>query len=258
MYNNFVNSFSAEWLKKRHSLASWLVLAGGMFVPFMLTVIFLFYPVQLKNLHASGHFWPQIFQKAWQLMSFILLPMGIVLAVSLQAQLEFKNNTWKQLHATPLPFSIIYFSRLAVLLVMLLQLFILFNAGIYLSAVIPAILNRNVRFPVYPLNVYYFLKVNSNYFIICLPVLALQNLLSLQFRNYLLPVGVGLSLVVAGLIGLSWKYIYMIPSAYTAVYYLQATGHGKTLHNLQEWSLCYFALFVLLGYWLYIAKKEKD
>lgn len=257
MNNSFINCFSAEWIKKRRSFSEWLVLAGGFFVPFILILVLLFYPKQLISIHASGHFWEAMFQKSWQFMAFMLLPMGIVLAVSLITQLEFKNNGWKQLHTTPATFSNIYFSKLTVLVVMLLQLFLLFNVGIYLSGVIPSLLNSHTRFPTYTLRYGYFLRENTNYFIICLPMLALQYLISLQFKNFLIPVGAGLALTVGGLIALSWKYAYIIPSSYTALYFLQTRDNTTHIHNLQVWSLCYFTLFSLLGYWLYISKKEK-
>jgi hypothetical protein len=257
MNNNFINCFAAEWIKKRRSFSSWLVVIGGFFVPVILILLLLVYPSQLASLHNSGHFWQLLFQKAWQFMSFMLLPMGIVLAVSLITQLEFKNNCWKQVHSTPVSFSSIYFSKLAVLLVMLLQLFILFNIGVYLSGVIPSLLMSSIPFSNFAIDPVYILRENANYFIICLPMIALQYIISMQFKNVLIPIGAGLALVVGGLIALSWKYIYLLPSAYTAVYYLQGKDNRSPLQNLQFWSLGYFVLFILLGYLLYIFKKEK-
>jgi len=257
MNNSFIHCFAAEWIKKRRSFAAWLVFAGGFFVPLISILIFLFYPKQLLAIHASGHFWKLLFLKSWQMMAIMLLPMGIVLAVSLITQLEFKNNSWKQLHCTPVPLMSIYFSKLAVLVVMLLQLFLLFNLGIYISAVIPALLNSHIPFPAYAIDPGYLLKENANYFILCLPMVALQFMISLQFKNFLVPVGAGLMLTIGGLIALSWKYIYMIPSSYTAIYFLQTKDNTTPAHNLQAWSLGWFLIFILLGYWLYISKKEK-
>jgi hypothetical protein len=257
MRHSFINSFTAEWIKKRRSFAAWLVWAGGFFVPLILVIIFIVYPKQLLSLHASGHFWELLFQKAWQLMVFMLLPMGIVLAVSLITQLEFKNNTWKQLHSSPLPFAAIYFSKLAVLLLMLLQLFIVFNLGVYCSAVLPALFNRKIPFPLYNINWVYLLKTNAAYFIVCLPLVAWQYVISLQFKNFLIPIGTGLALVIGGLIAVQWQHAYTIPSSYTALYFLQSNSKKIPAHNLIQWSLFYSILFTLPGYWLYIAKKEK-
>jgi lantibiotic transport system permease protein len=248
MNNDFINCFNAEWIKKRRSFASWLVIIGGFFAAFLQILIFSFYPKQLMAIHASGHFWELLFQKSWQFLAFMLLPMGIVLAVSLITQIEFKNNSWKQLHTTPVSFSTIYFSKLAVLTVMLLQLLFLFNLGVILSAVIPSFFNKQIPFPGYAINGWYFLRESTHYFIICLPMIALQYLFSLQFKNFLIPVGIGLALVVGGLIAVSWKYIYMMPSV---------KDHVQPQYNILTWSLGYFIVFTFIGYILYIFKKEK-
>ncbi len=257
MNNEFINCFSAEWIKKRRSLASWLVIIGGFFIPLVNLIIFLFYPKQILSMHESGQFWNLMFDNSWKSMAFMLLPMGIVLAVSLVTQLEFKNNTWKQLHTSPVSFANIYFSKLLVILLMLFQLFILFNIGIYLSAIIPSVVNSKFPFPNYAMDAGYLIKENAKYFIVSMPLVALQYLISLKFKNFLIPVGAGLVLVVGGLMALSWEYVFAVPHAYTALQYLQAKSGTLPEHNLLLWSVGYFMVFSLVGFWLYISKKEK-
>ncbi len=257
MNNSFINCFEAEWIKKRRSFASWLVIIGGFFIPLVSIIIFLVYPKQMLSMHAAKDFWKLLFHNTWRSMAFMLLPMGIVLAVSLITQLEFKNNTWKQLHTTPVPMLSIYFSKLVMLLIMMLQLIILFNIGIYLSALIPSFFNTRIPYPLYPIDLKFFFWQNARYFIVCLPMVSLQYIISLQFKNFLIPVGAGLAMVVGGLIALTWKYSYMIPSNYTALNFLENQTNAEPAHNLIYWSLGYFILFSLLGFWLYISKKEK-
>lgn len=252
-----INCFTGEWIKKRRSFADCLVWLGAFFVPVINTVIFLVYPNQVNKIHATQDFWKTLFNKSWQTMSILLLPMGIVLAVSLITQMEFKNNTWKQLHSTPVPFTSIFFSKLAVLIVMLLQLILLFNIGIYVSAVIPSLFNSSVPFPSYPIPFEFIMAKNTGFFLTALPLLSLQYLISLQFKNFLIPIGAGLALVIGGLIALSWKYIYLLPSAYTMLYYLQNGTGQPPQHNILLWSAGYFILFTVLGYILYLFKTEK-
>jgi hypothetical protein len=255
--NNFFACFSAEWLKKQRSFADWLVWIGGLFIPVINTIVFLVYPKQLLKLHAQPDFWQGLFYKSWESMSVMLLPMGIVLAVSLVTQIEFKNNCWKQLHTTPASFTSIFFSKMAVLAIMLLQLFILFNLGIYLSGVIPSLFHASIPFPSYTIPIDFVLVENGKFLLACLPLMALQYLISLQFKNFLIPIGAGLALVIAGLIALSWKYIYLVPSAYTALNYFQHFGKQASSQNILLWAFGYFCLFTALGYILYLFKKEK-
>lgn len=68
----------------------------------------------------------------------------------------------------------------------------------YLSAVIPSMLFSNVPYPTAPIPYAYFLSANANFFLDCLPILALQCLISLQFKNFLAPVGSGFALWFLG------------------------------------------------------------
>ena len=253
----FINCFKGEWIKKRRSFAGWLVWVGAFFIPVINTIIFLVYPKQAIKLHVGDNFWTNLFLQSWESMSLMLLPMGIVLAVSLITQVEFKNNTWKQLHTAPVPFTSIFFSKLGVLLIMLLQLFILFNIGIFISAVIPPILHSEIPFPKLNIPFSYILEQNGKFFLACFPLLALQYLISLQFKNFLIPIGGGLALVIGGLIALSWKYNYLIPSTYISLSFFESLGKTSQQHNILLLSAMYFLLLTISGYILYLFKKEK-
>lgn len=252
-----INCFKAEWIKKRRSFADWLVWIGAFFIPIVNTIIFLVYPSQIQKIHAAPDFWKNIFNKYWETMSVLLLPMGIVLAVSLITQIEFKNNTWKQLHTTPVPFTSIFFSKLSVLILMLIQLIVLFNIGTIISAFIPSFFNAAIPFPPGNISLQFLLVENAEFFLTCLPLLSLQYLISLQFKNFLIPIGAGLALVIGGLIALSWKYIYLIPSSYVTLHYFQRYGKNPAAYNMLAWSVGWFLFFTLLGYILYLFKKEK-
>lgn len=257
MSNTFLHCFQSEWLKKRRSFASWLVVIGGFFTPFISIIVFLVYPEQLLAIHEKPNFWAFLFYSSWQSMAFMLLPMGIVLAVSLITQIEFRNNTWKQVHTAPVAFSNIYFAKLLVLIIMLIQLFVLYNIGIVLTAIIPALLSSKIPFPDYGADIQYILTEDAKYFLMCLPVLAFQYIISLQFKNFMIPLGVGLAMVIGGLIALSWQYAYILFPAYTALHYLQSGAPDPPAHDLTTWAVAYFVLLTAAGYWLYISKKEK-
>src|SRR6218665_790736 len=143
---SFIHSFQSEWLKKKGTLAFWLVFVGGFFIPLIFLTRGIFYPKDFLAEAKSPQFWAVLLSRSWQFMAILLLPMGVALATSLITQIEFRNNTWKQLNTTPQSLSIIFWSKFAVILVMLLQFFLLFHIGIYLSALIPAIIHGSTDF----------------------------------------------------------------------------------------------------------------
>lgn len=248
-----VNSLQSEWLKKKRSLASWLVIVGSLFTPTILTLIQILRPEKLAAKFQAPDFWETYFKNSWESMNILLLPMGIILAISLITQLEYKNNAWKQLHATPQRFTTIFVAKFAVILLMQAQPFALFNIGVYLSAIIPSLVLAGVPYPPEPFPFMHFLRESGYYFIDSLPIIAIQYLLALQFKNFLVSVGAGLILMVAGLGMLSWKYAYVYPYSYGVLYFL---GRFPEL-NLHALALGWFVVILTVAYILYLMKREK-
>ena len=256
----FVNSFQSEWLKKRRSLASWLVVIGAFFTPTIILTARIKNHAALPALHVSEDFWRRLWIQSWESMEVFLLPIGIILATGLIAQLEYKNNTWKQLHTTPQGFTTIFWAKFLVILIMLAEVFALFNVGVYLSAVIPSLIFRNVPYPTARIPFVEFWHANVNFFVDCLPIVALQYLLSLQFKNFLVPVGAGFAIWFLGVGMLSWEYSYLFPYNHGAINFLTATGHfaGRKLPaSVEHLALVYFAAFTAAGWALYVTKQEK-
>ncbi len=260
MVLSFIHSFQSEWMKKKRSLASWLVITGAFFTP---TIIIVARVVRYKGLpavYADPQFWEKLWKSSWESMAIFLLPVGVIMATSLIAQLEYKNNAWKQLHTLPLSLTTIFFSKLLVILVMMLQFFILFNVAIYLSAIIPALVVPGVSFPPTSIPFSFFAKENVLYFIDCLPIVALQYLLSLKYKNFLVPMGVGFLLWILALGTLVWQYGYTIPYTYLMFNYLKSEPVSKAIKPLFDFHLLaigYFVVITLVSYVLYITKKEK-
>ncbi|MDQ1592992.1 MAG: lantibiotic transport system permease protein [Pyrinomonadaceae bacterium] len=258
---NFINSFQSEWLKKKRSLASWLVVAGAAFTPSIILMSRIKNAAKLSALYASNDFWQKLWNQTWESMAVFLLPFGIILAAGLIAQIEYKNNTWKQLHTTPQGFATIFFAKFLVLLIMLVEVFVLFNVGMYLSAVIPSMLFANLPYPTAPIPYAYFLKANINFFLDCLPILALQYLLSLQFKNFLVPIGTGFAIWFLGVGMLPWNYSYLLPYLHGTIDFLISSGQFGNRKipplNIQLLAVIYFVLFTVASYVLYVTKKEK-
>lgn len=259
MTATFISSFQSEWLKKKRSLAVWLVVIGSLFTPAITLLIAVTHRDGLPKKYASPDFWINYWNQCWDPMSFVLLPLGIVLATSLVGQLEFKNNTWKQLHASPLSLTTIFFSKFAVLLVMMVQLFLLFNLFTYLTAVIPPTIFDEVPYSSASIPVNQILKFNALIFLDCLPILALQYLLSLQFKNFMVPVGAGMVIWLLGSLALSWKYSFIFPYLYTA--FEQILVKGGKLHesvpNIHAMAVGYFVVIMIVAYALYVRKADK-
>jgi len=253
----FIDSLGSEWLKRKRTAAAWLVIIGGFFIPLLILFARLYESQGLAAANQNPKFWEIQYARCWEFMGFFLLPLGVILATSLVTQLEFRNNTWKQLFTTPQSLTTIFLAKLSVILIMLVQFFLLFNIGIYLTGVLPCLFFSNVRYPSEPFPFGLFLRGSSRFFLDALPILALQYLVSLRFRNFLVPLGVGLGLYVASFIAVHWKYGYWIPYTYCYYNFLDKRSPLPATISIQTWALAYFAGLTVLSYILYISRKVK-
>ncbi|MFF5384205.1 ABC transporter permease [Pedobacter suwonensis] len=254
---SFFNSFQSEWLKTRRSLASWLVVCGAFFTPLILTVVRTVHYQGLSKAIHTAKYWQMHWKNCWESVAVFLLPLGAILASSLITQIEYKNNSWKLLHTSPQQFSVIFFAKFSVILLMMLLFLFLFNLGIYLSGIFPPLL-RGIGYPDAKIDSSYFLKENLNYLIGCMPIISLQYLISLQFKNFLVPVGSGIILWILSIGMLSWKFAYWLPYGYLAMNFLRDKRNFAPGVSFNSFSLGYFTLFLLLAYILYIQKKDKS
>lgn len=222
-------------------------------------IIQISYPDKTAAKNLSETFWISFYNESWQSMAMFLLPMGIILVTSMLTQLEFKNNTWKQLYSSPQPLYYIFLTKLNVILLLMLLFLLLFNVGIYISVLIPALLFDSIPFPTERFPVQHPLKSSALYFIDCLPIIALQYLISLRFKNFLVPVGVGFALIIASMFALSWEYGYVFPYTYTSLNYFQSTGAGSSAADISfHWlALGYFVLINFVNYLIFSRRTEK-
>ncbi len=187
---------------------------------------------------------------------FSAASLGIVLVTSLLAQIEFKNNAWKQLHTAPQSLTNIFLAKLAVILVMMLQFFALFNLGIYLSGVLPCLMT-GTALPAESIPYRFFLMENARYFVDCLPIIGLEFLVSLQAGQFSGAGGRRLVMWILSLSVLSWKYGYLFPYAYCGLHYLRTVGKYSQWTPLELYAAAYFAIFCVVGWFLYITKRQR-
>jgi hypothetical protein len=256
----FLNALLSERIKLRRSLLGWLILCGGLFIPAIMFAVRMRRLQQLPALHQAGVYWQRHWTESWESISIMILPLMVVLITTLILQVEYRNNTWKQVHAAPQSWAVVFFAKLAVVLTALLQLFLVVNAGLYMAGALPSLFVRDTG-PLSSAIPFAFLwKLNARCFIGCMPIVALEFLLALRFRNFLVPVGVGAAGWILSLVLINTPWNYLVPYNYTGIDYLIATGHrtGNNLPaSLPVLSLVAFAAFTAVGCALYATRKDK-
>lgn len=254
-----IHTVRSELVKTRHSFTWWLTLLGAGIVPFVFFIASIIY--WEKMIPAAGtNPWDRLFANEWQSVSFLLLPMYIILAVSLSVQLEYNANAWKQLLAQPVPHWSIYFSKLILMLIMIVGCYVLFSFFTLASGVIASIIHPELGYLKARPDYRQLLRTCYHSFLSVLGIVGVQYLLSLRWRNFVIPVGIGLGGVIASMILVAkWKYTYLVPYASPSLtlmnLYKQASEEVLSKNELL--SILYFVALIPIGYFYFRRKEDK-
>lgn len=260
MTNAFLHAFRSEWLKRKRSFASTLVVGGSLFTPAIIAVVRLIHHRGLPRIYSADRFWESLWRSSWESMAVFFLPLGAILVTSLIVQIEFRSNAWKQVHALPVSTPVIFLSKLAVILVLMVAFLILFNLGIYVSAMLPYAVIAGVPRPKGSFLSLPLLADNARYYVDCLPIVGAQYLMALRSHNPLIPIGIGFMAWVGALAAVSSKIAIWWPYAYTIVNYVRDKpkgAHFAAYTELHWLAAIAFLLLTAVAYGLFVTKNEK-
>lgn len=256
---SLLSSTSAELLKTKRTASFWLSIAAAGFIPAIF--LFAFATNQARSIKTLGtEPWGSYFYYGWQSLSSFLFPMYVILICTLIPQIEFKNNAWKQVYATPQKLTDIYLSKFITIQLMIFLFYVLFNLFTILSGVCLDLINSNFLFLDTRINWKGLLKLNLKTYIAVLGISAIQYMLALKFKNFVTPVGIGLALLVGSLIAVSfgWDHADKIPFAHPNLTLKSMMLKNQPFIANHEWySIVFFVAFLVLGYIDLVLKKDK-
>jgi hypothetical protein len=207
----FLLSFRSEFYKTRKTMGFWSAVLLPLLICLLLFVGFFNKSEHLANVPGMMA-WLQFAGAILAVMGSLLLPMLIIFIAYSVNSIEHKADTWKSLFSLPIPKWSIYSAKYfyAFFLVFLcLALFVLSTLGFgnFLSMLKPELKFNEYHIEKVLTEIYFKLLLAS------LGVLSIQFLLSLLFRDFLKPMGIGFIATIAGVIfaNVDWKYAYLFP-----------------------------------------------
>lgn len=256
---SFAIATSTELLKTRRSASFWLSIAGAAMIPGIFFLAYTFNSKEIMEELRSAP-WQRHFNMAWQFLSAFLFPMFVILVCTLIPQIEFKNNTWKQVFASPQSYGNIYFSKFLTIQILILFFYLLFNIFMLLSGAVVNLIHSGYTFLDNPVDWENLLKLNIKTYISILGISAIQYCLALRFKNFVAPTGIGLALLIFSMIaaGMGWKHVYKLPFSHPllTLKYMDMPNR-PFLENHEINSIIYFVVFLLIGFLDMHFRKEK-
>jgi hypothetical protein len=254
----FLLNTKSEIFKTKRTLAFWLTIIGAVVIPLVLSLGYNIYAKEFaEDLKLDP--WSKHMNNVWQGAAALLLPMYVILVTSLVVQIEYRNNTWKQVYASPRTYADVYFSKFLVINMMIISCFILFNLLIILSGYITGLIHPDVfSFNREPIPLAKMFRFSAKLYMSILAISAIQYWLSLRFKNFIAAIGIGLALFIAGLLVIEWPKSVYNPYVYTALTYFKDLRKGITGTSEHElYSLIWFGAVLILGFVDTVKRKER-
>lgn len=254
----FLLSLQSEFYKSRKTLGFWGAILLPVIILFFVTVGFYFNADKMAG-NKPEMLWGQFAGIPLAIMGSLLLPMFIVFIGYSVNAIEHKSDTWKTLFTLPIPKWSIYTAKYlyAVILILItLTLFFVLTIGFgnLLGNIQP-----KLKFGGYHMESSLF-QVYAKLFLASQGIIALQFLMSLLWKDFLKPMGVGFIGTITGVIltgPAHWKYAYIYPYSQPLLS-IMGTGNRKIRPNEtpdfltnEVWiSLTIAAVVYVVGYFI--------
>jgi hypothetical protein len=192
---NYVISLRAEFLKiKRTSPIYFTILAAS-----LVSIVMVLDNLGGANRNVKQVDWFQsYYAEGWMYIAFLILPMFIVLTCTLITQIEHKNNTWKQVLASPQHLYTILICKFIVLQTFIVAMLILHNVFMLAAALAIDVMYPDSGILSYLEKWDTLMLVNARTYIAALGISGLQFWLALRFRNFIVSLGIGVLLCFLG------------------------------------------------------------
>ena len=178
-----------------------------------------------------------------------LFPLFVILICTLLPQIEYRNNTWKQVFASPQTKFNVFLAKFMNVHLLMLVFLIATHLFMFLTIVGVNFIKPTLNLFEHPLNGSTVLVNAANAYILLLAVCAIQFWMGLRFRNFIVPIGIGFALWLAGTImAVQYKsnLVYYFPYSFNA--FPVSTKLKSQLTQVAWTSLGYALLFLIIGF----------
>lgn len=212
----YISSLKSERLKLKRTFALWLTIISALIVPVLFFIVYLIRYKHVIPVEGANPWDEYLMHQVRNAIPF-LVPMFIVLITSLIIQIEHKATGIKQLFVFAVPKWSIYFGKLSSVLIMIASSYVLFYVSILCFGYILGAVHSELQFLNFSADHGKYIPMLFNSFIGSLGIVAIQFWLSFRFKNFIVPLGVGMTLVILGLIGAKASEAIYFPYAYNVL-----------------------------------------
>jgi len=243
---NLLISLRSELLKTR-TASFYLTLIGAAVGPVMYLLNILLDEGESDSLKKDPL--NAIFKILSEMNGTALFPLFVILICTLLPQIEYRNNTWKQIFASPQTKVNVFLAKFMNVHLLMLVFLIATHVFMLLAVVVINFIKPALNLFEHPLNGSAVLVNAANAYILVLAICAIQFWLGLRSRNFIVPIGIGFALWLAGTI-MTVQYksnlVFYFPYSFNA--FPVSTKLKSQLTQIAWTSLGYALLFLIVGF----------
>jgi lantibiotic transport system permease protein len=242
---NLTLSLRSEILKTKRTASFYFTLIGAAAVP----IIFLLNALGEGLDSTKKDPLNLIFKLLADMNGLAFFPWFIILICTLLPQIEYRNNTWKQVFSSPQPKVNILAAKFLTIHLLMLLFLVSTHVFMFLAIAIANFIDPGLQLFSHPLNGGTVLLNAANAYLTMLALCAIHFWLGIRFKNFIVSIALGLALWLGGtLLALQFNSITSIyfPYSFQAI---SLSVKLKPYFNQVAWtSVVYALLFLILGF----------
>ena len=209
---NITTTLHAEFLKIRRTYLIRLCIFTAAFIPLVLFVFDNNTPQGIAEVSRDP--WNIYFKTGWRELGVIILPIFIILICTMIPQIEYRNNTWKQVMTSPQPYSHLFFSKFIMIQFLILLLLVCYNLFTAISLIGVQLFKGDVGLWQHGVDWKKQLLLNARLYVAVFGISALQYWMGMRFRNFVGSIGIGVALWIISIIvmvNFKWEHVNLLP-----------------------------------------------
>lgn len=235
-----------ELLKTRRTSAFYFAFGAAAFGPFMSMLDLILDGIDADD---RSDILNSMLVTKFEMTHYFMLPIFVMLSCTLLHQVEYKNNTWKQVLTSPQGRGSVFAAKFINFQLLILAFLLINKLLMLLSAVILHFMEPSLHVLNQPLNWNGVFTTTTNAYVTLLALGSIQFWLGMRFRNFIAPVAIGIACWFFGSI-----LVMQSQGGISAYFPYSFHMHGmfpgyKPGFSPVVWtSLAYTLLFLTLGY----------
>lgn len=242
---NLLVSLRSEILKTKRTAALYFTLIGAAVIPFTFLLNVLMDGIEETRKDPLN----SILKLHSEMNGLVIFPMFVILVCTLLPQIEYKNNTWKQVLTSPQKKMNVFMAKFINIHLLILLFLVATHIFMFLTVVAAHFIDPTLDLLNQPLDGYVVLRKAANAYVTVLALCAIQFWIGLRFKNFIVPIAIGLALWLTGtLMALEYHSSFANTFPYSFQIFPIFPKYKSGLNQVAWTSIAYGGLFLVTGF----------